>query len=71
MRILIDEKMEELGVEEVFSLLMEPQPAVKFSFLRELSEVGSTEELNLMLTDFHFSQQVIFDFYDIDVTWEF
>jgi hypothetical protein len=65
MRDLIENKMEELGTVQVFSLLYEPQSEVHLSFLRELTEIGSSEEIDQLLTDFHFSQQVIFDYYEI------
>jgi hypothetical protein len=62
---LLEEELEEWDLEEVLVLLQNSK-LQNDSGKTTRFDVGSEEELNYLLTNFHFSQQIIFDFYEIN-----
>jgi len=61
---LLDDEIEELGIEIALELLYEHRK--NMNSLTTISSTCSEEELNFLLTNFHFSQQVLFDFYEVN-----
>lgn len=60
---LIEEELETLDLEEILVILHNLNN--QSDSLSTTSDVRSEEELNHLLTNFHFTQQIIFDYYDI------
>jgi hypothetical protein len=61
---LIDDEIDILGVEEALTILYEHRK--NMSSQKTISLTCSQEELDFLLTEFHFSQQVLFDFYEVN-----
>lgn len=59
---LIENKIKEIGIEEVFILLYKPNQSSES--LTTSSMIGSKEEIDFIITTFNFTQQIIFDFYE-------
>jgi len=59
---LIENKIQEIGIEEVFNLLYKPNHSSES--LTTSSMIGSKEEIDFIITTFNFTQQIIFDFYE-------
>jgi len=62
LRYQIEEEIEDLDLEEVLDLILEHKKNI--SSFSAMSFIGSEEEIDFILTNFNFTQQVIFDYYE-------
>jgi len=62
LRYQIEEEIDDLDLEEVLDLILEHKKNI--SSFSAMSFIGSEEEIDFILTNFNFTQQVIFDYYE-------